>query len=172
MPREIEVLKQLTSNIPTNVVSHPTREDILHSIQTHQLIHFACHGRIDKDPSQSQLLLIDYGRTPLTVSGIMSLNLQEHQFAYLSACNTARTKEFLHHESIHLVSALQLAGFPSIVGALWQVNDNYSVDVAKDVYEWILERGRKLDNEWSAEDLHRALCFLRENTDCSRRYKR
>lgn len=65
-------------------------------------------------------------------------------------------------ESITLTSAVQLSGYPSVVGTLWQVMDDRSSDIASKVYKWVLEKDGKFDNSRSAEALHKAIRDLRE----------
>jgi len=67
-------------------------------------------------------------------------------------------------ESIHLTSAIQLAGYPSVVGTLWQVLEELSVGVAEDVYKYILSELKYIDCQRSAEGLHWAVHALREKT--------
>jgi hypothetical protein len=132
---EIETLQRLMSSHPDfTVIQSPTREMVLSRMRDHPIIHFACHGSSSaEDPSQSQLLMTDWKDNPLTVSDIASQNLQLSQFAYLSACHTASARDLrLLDESIHLASVIQLAGFPSVIGTLWKVQDKTSIDVAKD----------------------------------------
>jgi hypothetical protein len=50
------------------------------------------------------------------------------------------------------------------VGTLWQVRDQNAPDVARDVYEWMLGGATRLDNQRSAEGLHRAIRILRHKT--------
>jgi len=65
-------------------------------------VHFACHGHLDSDPSQSQLLLCDWETVRLAVSDIASLNLQVPQLTYLSACHAANWAAFrLIYESLN-----------------------------------------------------------------------
>ena len=155
----------LSANVSLTTIQHPTRHAVLSAIHDHQVVHFACHGHSVSDPSQSRLLLCDWETAPLTVSDIASLNLQVPQLAYLSACHTAATVAFrLLDESINLSTAIQLAGYPSVVGTLWHVADQSSVDVARDVYKWMLAEDTKLDTSKSAEGLHRAVRALREKT--------
>jgi CHAT domain-containing protein len=67
-------------------------------------------------------------------------------------------------ESIHLCSAVQLAGFPSVIGSLWNVVDAEAAQVAVDVYSWMLKGGTTLQTHKSAESLHDAVLKLRERT--------
>ena len=117
--KEIKDLENLFSkaSIDTTVMQNPTRTTVLSELPKHTIIHFACHGNSADDPSQSCFLLED---VPLTVSDITSLNIESAKLAYLSACHTSSMRNFrLLDESISLSSAIQLSGYPSVVGSLW-----------------------------------------------------
>ena len=163
---EMNMLQELIPRcINCTVLACPTRESVLNTIIDHQVVHLACHGRSRLDPSQSMFMLKDWKSSPLTVSDIISRNLPNSQFAYLSACQTAKMEDFqLLDESISLACAIQLSGFPAVVGALWQVSDRESVELSRNVYEWMLGAGDKFDNARSAEGLHRAVRLLRDKT--------
>ena len=86
---------------------------------------------------------------------------------YLSACSTGTNKSAtLIDESIHLISAYQLAGFRNVVGTLWEVDDEYCVDAAREVYSSLGEL--RWTDEAVALGTHRAARFLRHQT----RYRR
>jgi hypothetical protein len=107
------------------------------------------------------LYLEDRKTAPITVSDLASLNIES---AFLSACHTSATQDFrLLDESINLSSAIQLSGYPSVVGSLWQVRDSHSAEIAKDVYAWILADGG-MDTQRSGEGLHRVIRTLRDKT--------
>jgi tetratricopeptide (TPR) repeat protein len=94
--------------------------------------HFACHAVSDlSSPSENRLLLHD---RPLTVREISRLRLPDAEFAFLSACSTARGDERLADESIHLVSAFQLAGYRHVVGTLWPILDSAAARVTRQFY--------------------------------------
>ena len=87
------------------------------------------------DPSRSRLLLHDHVRDPLTVAALASLDLDQARLAYLSACTTARMSGTrLLDEAIHLASAFQLAGFPRVIGTLWEIDDNTAIAIADTFY--------------------------------------
>ena len=164
---EVEDLRKLFFNasIDTTVMQNPTRAEVLSELPKYAIVHFACHGYPADDPSQSSLLLEDWKTASLTVSDLTSLNIESAKLAYLSACHTSATRDFrLLDESISLSSAIQLSGYPSVVGSLWQVMDRHSAKVAKDVYTWILEGGGEFDTQRSGEGLHRAIRTLRDKT--------
>ncbi|KAM0148086.1 hypothetical protein ACHAPG_010202 [Botrytis cinerea] len=136
----------------------------MESVKSHlpkcKIFHFAGHGHTNlTDPSQSSLLLED-GR--LTVATLLEMNLRESSpfLAYLSACGTGQIgDEKFFDESIHLISAYQLAGFRHVIGTLWEVNDESCVDMTKITYGVIQDRG--ITDESICRGLHEAVRKLR-----------
>jgi len=174
--KEVENLQTLFEKTPfmtANVISHPVKETVLSSIRSSQIAHFACHGRLDPDPSKSMLLLHDWQSSPVRVSDLTSLKIESAVFAFLSACHTAGIKNpLLTDESINLSSALLLAGYPAVVGALWEVVDQQSAQIAKKVYEIMLGDGEGLDIMRAAEGLHLAIRALRDDRELDPRLRR
>jgi CHAT domain-containing protein len=122
-----------------------------------------------EDPSMSSLLLKDWMDTPLTVADFMSLNIEFAKFSFLSACHSSAGRNFrLLDESINLSSAIQLVGFLSVVGILWQINEQDAAEVAVQVYAGMLQGVHGLEFERSAESLHKAVHALRERTQVLR----
>ncbi|KAH6688477.1 CHAT domain-containing protein [Plectosphaerella plurivora] len=141
------------------------RKEVLELLRSCHIFHFAGHGSSDpKDASRSHLLLDDWKESPLTVGDLRD-NWQRgaHQpfLAYLSACSTGADLGRLRDESIHLVSAFQLAGFRHVVGTLWMVDDGACVEVAKTLYSTLADEGVASD-EAVCKGLHRALVMLRD----------
>jgi CHAT domain-containing protein len=164
--QKIQDLLKASSHISTINLQSPTREEVLAIMSAQNVVHFSCHGCYSEelDPSSSKILLSDWTTNPLTVSDITSLNCQSSQFAFLSACHTAGSRDIdLLDESINLTSAMQLAGFHSVIGTLWQVRDEQSANVAEKVYGWMLTNGERLAIELSAEALHHAVRGLRDS---------
>lgn len=119
-----------------------TAEAVLDRLRTCSVAHFACHGVTDEDdPSRSRLLLDgaaaeEPGVPGLTVARLQRAELRQARLAYLSACRTARTDDpRLLDESVHLASALQVAGFPQVIGTLWEVGDSMAAGVARRFYD-------------------------------------
>lgn len=160
---EVERLRELLSaGISTTVLKGPTKSQVLDMLKEHQIVHFSCHGYSSSDPSQSKILFSDWETSPLTVADLTTLNLPSPQFGFLSACHTASTRNLeLLDESINLSSAMQLAGYPSVVGTLWQVNDEQMAELSQKVYRRMWD-GTKLDTRRSAEALHFAMRSLRD----------
>ena len=136
----------------------PTRAAVLKHLPRSAIAHFACHGHTDlADPSQSRLLLHDHLRNPLTVAALASFSLDHARLAYLSACSTARIADArLLDEAIHLTSAFQLAGFPHVIGTLWEIDDEIAVEIADSFYAALTDADGALDPDLAARALHHA----------------
>lgn len=138
----------------------PHRLDVLSVLNQCDIFHFAGHGKADSyDPSRSALQLSD---EPLTVDSLYKINHRHRKpfLAYLSACGTGQNNNTeLIDEGVHLIAACQLAGFQNVIGTLWQVDDQSSVDVAVDTYDWM--RKHDMNQERLSEGLHHACRSLR-----------
>ncbi|GGS80917.1 CHAT domain-containing protein [Streptomyces cinerochromogenes] len=158
--READLLKAL---LPASLhLSAPTSAQVMTHVADYPIVHFACHALCHPtDPSHSTLLLADHEGAPMTVRRLNTLHLQQGQLAYLSACSTAATAaDPLLDEAIHLTSAFQLAGFPHVIGTLWQVNDAAALRVATAFYGHLVETEAGPDD--AALALHRTLRSLRD----------
>ncbi|MFD5557301.1 CHAT domain-containing protein [Streptomyces sp. NPDC127068] len=128
----------------------------------HPYAHFACHAVSDPQrPSHTRLALHGPARDSPTVRDLARWRLPHARLAYLSACDTLRTSPALADESVHIVSALQMAGFPHVVGSLWNVDDTIGARVAHAVYERLVADGGPPAVAGTAHALHQAVCALR-----------
>ena len=140
------------------VSGEPSAAEVLSRLNDCEIAHFMCHGVTDPvDPSRSKLLLGDERRSdPLTVSELAPVRLGAARLAYLSACSTARNEVTeLADESIHLASAFQLAGFPHVIGTLWEVDVDVARAVAGEFY-------RRISADRGFPDVNRAATVLHE----------
>ncbi|MGW1779341.1 CHAT domain-containing protein [Streptomyces sp. NPDC002143] len=138
-----------------------TREAVLSRLAAHPWAHFACHAGVDPDdPHRSHLLVHDHAAHPLDVREISRLRLERSEFAYLSACATAVTGRDLADEALHVVTAFQLAGFPQVVGTLWQINDTIAVEIAERVYAQLAADG--FDAARTGVAVHAAIGLIRD----------
>ncbi len=105
-----------------------TPETLLPALARATHVHFACHAVTEVgDPGASRLTL---GQRSMTVRQLAGVQARHGVLAYLSACRTAFTGTRLLDESIHIASALQIAGFAHVVGTLWAVSDDDAPGVA------------------------------------------
>ena len=163
--KEVAILHDLCRLMGFNPIEPGQRkQDIMPYLPDCKIFHFAGHGHSDnRDPSQSFLLLEDWKNDRLTVATLLETNLRKHSpfLAYLSACGTGQIKnERLIDESIHLISACQLAGFRHVIGTLWDVNDELCVDMARITYEGMRDGG--MTDESVCRGLHKATRELRD----------
>lgn len=144
------------------------RMSVLQHLEGSQIFHFAGHGKENIfDPLSSALLLDDWKTNPMTVESVINLNLSEKNcfLAYLSACETGKiTQQKFWDESIHLISAYQLAGFRHVIGTLWSVDDSACVEMAKETYQIIFQDGQSLADVSVCRGLHLAALTLRNET--------
>jgi CHAT domain-containing protein len=114
------------------------------------IVHLICHAVTEGDASKSRLLLWD---GHLTVAQIARMKLKHASLAYLSACSSAYSPDtLLDDESITLASAFQVAGYPRVLGSLWNTVDDIACAFASTFYETLQN-----DLTKSAESLHRAI---------------
>ncbi|KAH8896962.1 hypothetical protein GQ53DRAFT_890564 [Thozetella sp. PMI_491] len=161
-PKEINSLERLFGSMQLQVIRpKPCQKEILSALKDCKLFHFAGHGSTNQlDPSKSSLLLHD---GQLTVGSLFKNNLRSGApfLAYLSACGTGQvTHDQLTDESVHLISAYQLAGFRHVVGTLWDVNDKFCAETAVAVYEWMKCHG--MNDKSVSEGLHYAIRTFRD----------
>ena len=150
---------------------------VLNDLPLFNAVHFACHGFADPNsPFRGGLLLC--GDEPeknfdentqnsiLTVESISSVNTENSQLAFLSACCTAENASSeLMDEGIHLASAFQLAGFPHVIASLWEVTDVLSVTIAEKFYEILFARSNLTGHDKVAYALHDAIQAARRVCD-------
>ncbi|MFJ8794957.1 CHAT domain-containing protein [Streptomyces sp. NPDC102462] len=151
--REASAIAALT---PATSLTGPqaTAGAVRAALASHASAHFACHATSEPDdPSAGHLLLHD---GPLSVLDVSALDLTHVRLAVLSACETSLGTHRIPDEGLHLVSAFQLAGYPQVVGTLWQVNDRVARLVAVDLHQQIA-RGEDV-----ATALHHAVRRCRE----------
>nr|WP_239135221.1 CHAT domain-containing protein [Streptomyces sp. SID12488] len=148
-------------------LSTPTKAAVLGHLPHCPIAHFACHGASHPtDPSQSLLLLHDHESDPFTVASLIPVRLDHAQLAYLSACRTAAIDTVdLADEAIHLTSAFQLAGFPHVVGTLWEIDDQIAVTVAETFYTHLRTPDGTIDTSRAAQALHQAVRSVRDGHD-------
>lgn len=163
--KEIRVLDSIFESMELHPFEPERRkQDVMSQLLQCKVFHFAGHGHTDdEDPSKSYLLLADGRENPLMVADLLTMNLRKQSpfLAYLSACGTGQINNTkLFDESVHLISAFQLAGFRHVIGTLWEVNDELCVDMARIAYEGIRDGG--MTDESVCRGLHNATRQLRD----------
>ncbi len=102
----------------------------------------------------------DHDTDTLTVASLAPIRLDQ---AYLSACCTAfNPATELVDEAVHLTTAFQLAGYPQVVGTLWEIDDALSVRVADAFYIALTTSDNTIDTTDAARALHHAVRAIRD----------
>lgn len=137
---EVQVIQSYFAN--SNILSRKAATLVAvnnSNLNHYHCIHFSCHGYFNlSNPIKSALFLANeslsdttiesdpeiYLDKQLTLEKIFTLKLEKCRLVTLSACETGLTD--IHNTSdeyIGLPSGFLLAGSPSIVSSLWEVND-------------------------------------------------
>ena len=118
-------------------------------------VHLACHGIPDrKQPFESAFALHD-GR--FTIQRIIGCEMQNPEFAYLSACHTTVGDEESPDEVIHLAAAMQFLGFRSVIGTMWAVDDGETNKITSTFYKHMMDESGRLDYSRAALALNRTM---------------
>ncbi|KAG1858286.1 CHAT domain-containing protein [Suillus tomentosus] len=159
---ELELVRRLLPPSPTVSFSKITSVDATKSralcaLRENTWFHLACHGmqRFD-EPFESAFLMRDQ---PLSLLDIAQMDLSWHEFAFLSACETAVGAFSTPDEAIHLAAGLQFAGVKRVIGTLWKVDDSTVQRLVKAFYENLCGNGT-MNSKRAARALHRAIQSL------------
>ncbi|KAG2151620.1 CHAT domain-containing protein [Suillus bovinus] len=164
---ELELVRNLLPPPPTVSFSKITSVDATKSralcaLRDNSWLHLACHGTQNiAEPFKSAFLMRD---EPLSLLDITQTDLSRHQFAFLSACDTAVGDRNTPDEVIHLAAGLQFAGVKSVIGTLWKVNDSTVERLVKAFYENFCGDGT-MNSKRAARALHRAVYSLGSDQD-------
>ncbi|KAJ7616002.1 CHAT domain-containing protein [Roridomyces roridus] len=140
------------------------------ALENCSIAHFACHGVQDPvKPLNSGLELSDgrLGITELMRSTTSIGDRAQLSLAFLSACETATGDSSTPDEAMHLAGAMMFAGFRSVVGTMWRMDDSDGPKIAETFYKNLFnsqpsESPKLLE---SAPALHSAVRKLREDTE-------
>ncbi|KAN0085712.1 CHAT domain containing protein [Tylopilus felleus] len=128
---------------------------VIEELGKSEWVHLACHGIPDrKQPFESAFALHD-GR--FTIQRIIGCEMQNPEFAYLSACHTTVGDEESPDEVIHLAAAMQFLGFRSVIGTMWAVDDAETNKITSTFYKHMVDESGRLDHTRAALALNRTM---------------
>ena len=119
MWREIKAIQaHLRDSTRCLVSDDATVDAVTEGLQQHPFLHLACHGHLETGkPFDAWFKLRGEGR--LTLLDIVRSRLPSAEFAFLSACHSAKlTEQSIADEALHLAAAMQYSGFRSVVGTM------------------------------------------------------
>jgi CHAT domain-containing protein len=150
----------LANQVSVRIGEDATAEQVTKHLDQYDWLHCCCHGRWDPENPLDSAFRIPDGN--MTLSTIIQKRLQRAQFAFLSACHTARNSALLPDESIHLAAGMQVAGYRGILATQWGMVDQDGPELVKLFYGFLAEKSIPPDPRHAAEALHRSLEVLRE----------
>ena len=158
---EVAVVKALLPNSSVvEVIKEPSKADVVSKIPHFNVIHLACHGELEPNPSDSRILFTDWRESPFSVGEMAGQRLNSVELMYLGACDTARSRDLtssLPDESITFAGACQVAGIATVIGTLWHIPDLRSIELVRDFYSGMLTENGGLDIQSAAWSLHNAI---------------
>ncbi|MFE0155879.1 CHAT domain-containing protein [Nonomuraea sp. NPDC059007] len=167
LPAALAEAYRVRDHIPDSLLlsnSAANHDAVSTALESHGIVHFACHGVSDwSRPDCSTLLLYDHADCPFRLTTVANKHLPGAALAYLSACDTTHALPQLHDEAIHITSAFQLAGYRHVIGTLWPIDDQAALEIADAFYTALTNGGTAPpDVEHAPAALHRAVRELRD----------
>jgi tetratricopeptide (TPR) repeat protein len=129
-----------------------TKDAFLKQAKDVNILHLATHGVLETNPLDSYLLFSGATKeaqelTLLEVAGYTALR-EKNSLVFLSACQTAKeaAKSGTGSELITLAEAFAMAGAPTLIATLWEVEDNSTRIFALAFYDALINKKKdKLD---------------------------
>ena len=158
--RELADIGQRVGGLTTTTFTHIEGQDscisrVSEELGKNEWVHFACHGIPNQEqPFESAFALHD---GHFTIERIIQSELRNAQFAFLSACQTTVGDEESADEVMHLASAMQFAGFRSVIGTMWAVMDVVAPMIASAFYDNMIDECGCLDYTRAAFALNKTI---------------
>ena len=99
-------------------------------------IHMATHGMLNTQRPENSYVLLANGYR-LSVIDVSTMDLRKTRVAVLSACQTGLGGDGIEYAT--LARAFALAGIPSTVATLWQVDDKATPNLVKRFYQNLID---------------------------------
>ncbi|KAG9095450.1 hypothetical protein FRC06_009783, partial [Ceratobasidium sp. 370] len=157
---EVSAMKELEIVSTELLNQDATAHSVLNHLQSHSWVHLCCHGTTNAQLPLLSAFHLHHGS--LTIESLMRTELPSADFAFLSACHSAEGS-IVQNESMSLASALQVAGFRSIVATMYAIGDDDGPIVARVLYEYLFrDRTGTIDSSEAAIGLNKAVRVLRK----------
>jgi CHAT domain-containing protein len=133
--KEMKAIQAIDTKVTTLFSAKATPTAVLGRLQDHRFAHIVCHGILEPGKPFEASFKLHRGKRLLLIDIVRS-QLDNAEFAFLSACHTAElTEESIADEVLHLAAAMQFCGFRSVVGTMWAMADIDGRDLAEFFYE-------------------------------------
>ena len=128
---------------------------VVEELGHNEWVHLACHGLPNRKQQFESAFALHDGH--FTIQHIIGCELKNPEFAYLSACHTTVGDEESLDEVIHLASAMQFAGFRSVIGTMWAVDDGATKKITSTFYKHMVDESGRLDHTRAAFALNKTM---------------
>ena len=128
---------------------------VVEELGKNEWVHLACHGLANRTQPFESAFTLHNGH--FTIQRIIGCHLKNPEFAYLSACHTTVGDEESPDEAIHLASAMQFAGFRSVIGTMWAVDDGETNKITSMFYKHMVDESGRLDHTRAAFALNKTM---------------
>jgi hypothetical protein len=160
---DTQPVQGLYSRVTRFTSEDSTHTTVLDGLQRHPFVYVAYHvtQRTGK-PFDAAFSLHDKDR--LNLLDIIRSRNPTGEIAFLMGSHTARlTDGSLPDEVLHFSAALQYSGFRSVIGTLWEVNNEDGKDLAENIYRslFLWQKGVEPYYETSARALQHAVQQMR-----------
>ena len=121
-------------------------------------VHFACQGVTNwNQPFESGFALND---GLFKVEDLVRCDMQRAPCAYVSTCHMTdggKSPSLGADASLPLAAAMQFAGFGSVVGPMWAVDDAYAHEMTSRFYKTLVDGSGRLDRARAAWAVHETM---------------
>ena len=159
-------------NLRTTILisENTTPTSVLDSLQCHQVAHISDHVTLETAKPFDTAMSFHSGKR-LTLLDIVRSQHPTGECALLLGSHTAGlASDSIPDEVLHFSAAMQYSGFRSVIGTLWEVDDEDEKDVAGNIYRSIFSGGKGVEPyyERSARALQHAVQKMRRDLPLAR----
>ena len=136
------------------------------ALRDRRWVHIACHGEQHLEKPFDSWFAMGDGK--LTLMRIIQERYTNSEFAFLSACHTAKGDASTPDEVLHLAAGMQFAGFNGVIGTLWKVDDAVTHQVVTRFYKEMFKHSN-IDFENAAAALNTAIIETADEVSLEKR---
>ncbi|KAG8844118.1 hypothetical protein FRB96_003281 [Tulasnella sp. 330] len=138
---EVNIIRHIAKEITTIEGNDCTRDSVLAALKSTTWVHFACHGEQHPTKPFKSRFRFQTPETTLTLLDIIQKHLPQAELAVLSACHSAAGDRSTPDEAIHLAAGMLFAGFRSVVGTMWAMDDRDGPVLTEAFYKYMFRNG-------------------------------
>jgi tetratricopeptide (TPR) repeat protein len=141
-PLEKNVIRACYKNCVAYTSTLATADRFVTTASSCSVVHVATHHQADPNPSKFSIVLSNAQGGKVRVEDMLKISNPNLQLAVLSACDTMGTSDAEALGTAYTAQIFGLAGFPSIIGGLWKVSDDASVNLMNSFYGKLSTAGK------------------------------